>query len=376
MVGFGLTGSLLAFREDVDAMLFPSLHYSHHPGDPARVPLERVKETVEAAHPDRRLVALALPATRRRAPPETYMLWMRQREPDSPVYLFVYVDPVDGRILGARHQLRDPIWFLWSLHWSLAELSSVGRRLAGWLGFVILASMISGLVLFWPMLKRGKGVLPRGVGGRRGWLDLHTVVGFWTWPVMLLATLTGIAIGLSDETRWIARQVADAPGWPAMPSVDAVDGPNLTLDELRAIAKGAVPDTTITTVGPPFRPGGPARVGFMAPGDLNPWGTGHVLLHPVTGQVLAIRDPRDRTPADRFLGEWLIALHGGDILGLPGRVVICLVGIAPLVGLVSGIVLWRRGHGRGGRAEVPRVAHPLSRPGPSPAADDRVRPNA
>jgi len=39
--------------------------------------------------------------------------------------------------------------------------------------------------------------------------------------------------------------------------------------------------------------------------------------------------------------EWLYPLHTGTLLGLPYRIALLIAGLAPLVSLVTGFILWR-----------------------------------
>lgn len=40
--------------------------------------------------------------------------------------------------------------------------------------------------------------------------------------------------------------------------------------------------------------------------------------------------------------QWLLPLHTGNIIGLPGRILVCLLGLAVAVLSVTGALIWRR----------------------------------
>jgi uncharacterized iron-regulated membrane protein len=56
-------------------------------------------------------------------------------------------------------------------------------------------------------------------------------------------------------------------------------------------------------------------------------------------KVLHVQDPNKFTAGETFMNV-LWPMHDGQILGLPGRILWCLVGFVPLVLYVTGILRW------------------------------------
>jgi uncharacterized iron-regulated membrane protein len=64
-----------------------------------------------------------------------------------------------------------------------------------------------------------------------------------------------------------------------------------------------------------------------------------VWIDQYSGRVLAIQNPSEFT-AGGTLFNLMWPLHDGQVLGLPGRILWCIVGFAPLVLYVTGILRW------------------------------------
>jgi uncharacterized iron-regulated membrane protein len=58
-----------------------------------------------------------------------------------------------------------------------------------------------------------------------------------------------------------------------------------------------------------------------------------------TGKILQVRDPNEFNAGDAFINLQL-PLHNGEILGTVGRILVIIVGFAPLILMVTGIIHW------------------------------------
>ena len=89
------------------------------------------------------------------------------------------------------------------------------------------------------------------------------------------------------------------------------------------------------------------QVRFMPAGDIMDSGTIRVFINGRNGAVLGKFDHREGTVGDK-IRIWQFPLHSGQGFGMPGRVLICIVGLVPSLLAVTGIWLWlrRRRHRR------------------------------
>lgn len=66
-----------------------------------------------------------------------------------------------------------------------------------------------------------------------------------------------------------------------------------------------------------------------------------VVCDQYSGATLRIEDSRLAPLGVGLLDQWTLPVHTGEIAGLPGRILMCLTGLAPLVLFATGLVMWR-----------------------------------
>ncbi|PCC71922.1 Uncharacterized iron-regulated membrane protein [Nannocystis exedens] len=187
-----LTGTALIFREEIDAAL-------------GVVPVgtaegaARVADclaTLERAFPDDRVLGVGLDPLNHpgvmlgvvAAPDETSFDRAR----------LTYFDLASGRMIGDDD---DPsasfTGVLFELH---AEwfLGPVGRLVGALIGLLVVLSLLSGLVIYAPYVRRiAYGVIRRGRGARLAQLDLHNFVGAVVLGWAVVVSLSGFLLGFS-----------------------------------------------------------------------------------------------------------------------------------------------------------------------------------
>jgi uncharacterized iron-regulated membrane protein len=81
-----------------------------------------------------------------------------------------------------------------------------------------------------------------------------------------------------------------------------------------------------------------------------------VFIDPYSGAVLRRIDASTRTGGDNFLAAQR-NLHSGEMLGIVGRIVICVAGLLPLLFVVTGTIMWLKQRRANARIDT-RVAAP------------------
>ncbi|MEH2513802.1 putative iron-regulated membrane protein [Nitrobacteraceae bacterium AZCC 1564] len=298
----------------------------------------------------------------------------------------IYYDPVSGAEVGRRE--RGAVWpinranfvsFLYRLHYTLCAPQMWGiDRWGQWLlGIVASIWTIDCFVGFYLTLPARNASPSSGdvavhkASERRFWrrwwpswkikvrgspyrinFDIHRAVGLWTWVVLFTIAFTGFSMNLSREVFMPAlslisrvtpnvfneRPISD-PNQPVAPKIDYP----VILDraEQDARARGwSDPAGTMFYA---------ARYGiygviFFAPGDeRDVSGVGPPILYydGQDGHYLGDRLPWKGTTADLFV-QAQFPLHSGRILGLPGRILISLMGLLSAALSVTGVVIWAR----------------------------------
>ena len=322
MVILGSTGSIMEFEPELDQLLRPRLSY---------------------VAPGRRILSLAElgDAVSRKFDGEPVVAYLPSLSPNrsSQVVLprgIAYVNQYTGEVLGVRARGQTFLGYVRSLHVRLAG-GDLGRDILKWSGIGMLLSLASGLYLWWPI----KRVCLRGkLGCRRFWFDLHNAVGiFMLLPLAALAA-TGTVLGFEDQlapliykmTRSSPTQLSRAP--IRKPEERATP---ITPDEAVAAAILQMPGAVPYRVQMP-RYGGIYQVALLYPQDRVTGDRNVVGLDPYGNLVSLVRSS-DLSRGDRILAM-SEAIHTGNVLGMPSRIVVWLASTMVFLQASSGLLMW------------------------------------
>jgi uncharacterized iron-regulated membrane protein len=329
IVVLGTTGSIIAFEPELDHLLHRQLWHVT-PQDAPRT-LAELGDVASKSQQGQRPSGYLLSAS----PDLAYQVLFRGRA--------VFVDQYSGAVLGVRASGPDFLSRVHQLHLRLLiqNESDSGKTLVKWTSVAMVFLLASGLYLWWPT-RRVSIRSPRGT--RRWWFDLHNAIGIWTFVFVGLATLTGLAIGFDEQlTPWIYRATRSAPHlmYTRVPPFSvAPSGTPIGPDRAAAIARAALPGASPSAIQIPG-PTGVYAVSARYPEDLTPGGRSRLYIDQYSGAVLAAEGSRT-APAGSRLITLNRALHTGDILGVPSKIVMSIASLALVLQLLSGVVLWLR----------------------------------
>jgi uncharacterized iron-regulated membrane protein len=201
--------------------------------------------------------------------------------------------------------------------------------------------MVTGLILWWPGVKR----ITRGfsVRLRRGFYplnyDLHQAAGALALPLLFVITLTGVLIPYQRQAEMVLRiALGDAGAVERTPvTVPPLVQPGPT--DLVERAQHIVPDGRPTMLRMPAT-GGNAQVDVLRGGHGVAGGTVSVMLDPTDASIVSVRDPRTASDARRLAGPFNFNVHIGAVGGPLVRVlyvIVCLMGAAVAV---TGFTIW------------------------------------
>ena len=145
-----------------------------------------------------------------------------------------------------------------------------------------------------------------------------------------MLSFTGIFLAFPDAGRaGVAVFASVSPSTRGMQAPQAAEaqGRTLTPDEAVAIARARYPAASVAGIGFPAGPRGVYRIALREPDDDNERGSTAVFVDPRSGAILRQVDRATQTSGDAFLA-FQRPLHEGDPLGIGGRIVIAIVGIA------------------------------------------------
>jgi len=230
--------------------------------------------------------------------------------------------------------------FMRALHVRLAT-GDIGRNILRWSTILMLISLTSGLYLWWPR----KRIQIRGPWwSRLFWSDQHNSFGIFSLVPWLLLTATGIVIGFEDEVSSLLDKMYDtkpvhsnqtlARSEPSQASTE------LTPDQAIAIASAQLPGALPYRLQMP-RYGGLYVVSLTYSDNRIGAERNSISLDPRNGRIVAVNQSASLTPRERFMAT-NEAIHTGNILGMPTRIMAALASILLPLQVVSGLLIWVR----------------------------------
>lgn len=339
----GLTGSAIAFYEDLDAALNPDLYRAEGRG-PA-LPPSALAARIETQLPGATVAYIALNG----APGHSADVRVKAKGFDQ-----VFADPVTGRVLGQRQWGQCCLAperlmpFLYRLHYTLALPGVWGVLLMGLVGIFWTVDCFTALILTFPrgrpfwMKWRKSWAIKQPASPARRTFDLHRAGGLWVWGLLLILAFSGAAMNLPDR---FARPLVSlfSPVQPSYADLiaarKAAGEAAIGFDDAVAKAQAASPGRPVGV----FHYGGVYGVAMAPAGSdgKNGLGPNYVYLDDRSGKRLAIASPRHGSSGDRFLALQY-PLHSGRVLGLPGRILVAVAGLMVAMLSVTGVLIWWR----------------------------------
>ena len=386
LVFSGVTGAIISWDHELDEWLNSHLQEVRTDG-PARTSIDLVKLIEER---DSRARVTFLFTT----PEPGHSLWFWVEPRIDPVtgkrytldYNQIYLDPHTGKELGRRYW--GAVWpltrenfvsFLYKLHYTMHipefwGSDRWGMRLLGVIAIIWTIDCFIGFYLTLPSRRRAGAARPEAVERRlaRGFwarwkpawkikrsgtayrvnFDIHRAFGLWTWGVLFTIAFTAFSLNLNTEVfSPLMRMVSNYTPTPfeqrTPTSLDAPIAPKLSFADIiaKASAEGRARGWD-TPVGGVFyaQQYGFYDVRFFFPGDDHGTagvGPARLFYDGQDGRALGARVPWVGTAADIFV-QAQFPLHSGRIIGLPGRILISVMGLVVAALSITGVVIWYR----------------------------------
>jgi uncharacterized iron-regulated membrane protein len=336
-----VTGLPLIFYDEIDHLAGGAVTTPRLPEGTPRAPLDAVVRAAQAQHPGK----LPLYVFADEHDPDLWLVKLDDRvDSDETRAVFAAVDARTAQVLGTPVFNEGLMHVFYRLHVD-GFAGQAGRLTLGAMGLLLVLSIVSGVVLYAPFMRRlDFGTVRHARSPQLRWLDLHNLLGIVTLAWALVVGATGIINTWADLILkdWQAGQLAALRGLPDAATAAATSPPvdgamQHAVDVALAARPGrkihllAFPGTLLAT---------PAHFAVQLVGSspLTARLQEPVLVEARSGR-LTTAAPRPWTVTALQLSQ---PLHFGDYGALPLKFLWALLDVITIVVLWSGLVLWWR----------------------------------
>jgi len=331
-----VTGLPLIFHEEIDNATrgydVPSL-----PAKTPRASLDRLVDAAKARHPGDVIQYMVPDADN----PDIMGATMGRDVTAQEGLAFLVIDNRTARVLDEPELQGGVMHVLLTLHTDMFA-GLPGKLFLGLMGLVFLASVVSGVVVYKPYMRKIDFATVRKRTRRLYWLDVHNVFGIVTVAWVVVVGVTGVVNTWADlvvrywQYDQMAAMIAPYRGQPPLAASElgslqrAVDTANAAMPD-RTLAFVAFPGTALSSphhYAVFMRGATPLTAKLLRP----------ALVDAATGELTDSRD------LPWYVTSLLVSqpLHFGDYGGMPLKIIWALLDVIAIVVLASGVYLWLR----------------------------------
>jgi uncharacterized iron-regulated membrane protein len=328
-----LTGSLIVYKPEIESLLLGPVSHVAPPADARTVALQFAYDAVRQERPDCKIVQAYLHA-------EPDLAWSFDLNCKPRGRVVVYIDKYRGNVTGEDYFQGKWTQWIYDLHVRLLS-GTTGETING-IGALLLVVLAStGLVVWWPGVKHWRSALrfQSRVRWRRQNYDLHRLTGFFASLLLMFVAFTGAYFAFPKTYEAIIAWAARKPSVLLAPRTKIAESRQISLDAIYANAVRALPvgETTLFTF--PQQKDAAYSLRRMLPGDWRRTGDNLVYIDQYTGQVIRINYHRELPGPVRFTRD-IYPMHFGTFFGDFTRILWIIVGLAPAMLYVTGVLIW------------------------------------
>lgn len=334
------TGMLAVVSQEIVWLANPDVRATKPSDDAERLSFQQVLDALHKAEPDMAVRSLSQPDG------SHFALNAGVTLPDGTAPT-LYVNPYTGAIQGKSPDFNFEA-FTRALHgWWLVPFTngySWGWYLVSILGLPMLASLVTGLVVYKKFWRGFFKPLRLGHGPRIFWGDVHRLAGVWSIWFIAVISITGtwflIQAFLGDNHITISSEpVVPVIARQQVPqTLDGSPAPRIDLDEAARIATTSIPGLDISFI----------QLPATAYSHIDMGGRGWYPLmfqtasvNPYTSKVDSQFLLGDRSTLE-FVTESMRPLHTGDFGGLAIKLIWAFFGLILTLMVFSGLLIWTK----------------------------------
>lgn len=329
-----ITGLPLIFHQEIESALGYTVEPPELPGVTTAASLDHIVEAARARDPEH----VVQYVSREDDEENAWFVAMGVTAKGPAPSAFYMFDARTGEFLHEYPLGQGVMNVLLRIHYDMFA-GLPGALFLGFMGLLLLASLVSGTVLYGPFMRKLRfGSVRRDRSSQIKWLDLHNLLGIgtliWLFTVGLTGVINTLAVPIFEH--WQTSELADMTArYKDAPPVEQLS----SVEQAVATARVAVSDSDLSFIAFPGNE-------FSTPHHYVAFMYGST---PLTAKLLTpvLIDAQTGALADRRTLPWSVTallisqpLHYGDYGGLPLKILWALLDLIAIVVLASGVYLW------------------------------------
>lgn len=329
-----ITGLPLIFYHEIDHATGYSVEPPELPGVTGTVSVDEIVASAQAMRPNDAVRFLS----RDPDEPDAWFVSMGETVNAPESSAFYMFDARTGEFLHDYPLNQGVMNFLFRLHYDMFA-GLPGMLFLGFMGLLLVASLVSGTVVYGPFMRK----LPFGSvrherSKRLKWLDLHNLLGIATLIWLMTVGITGVinTLALPIFGYWQNTELSEMTAqYKQRPPLETFG----SVDKAVATARAAVPDSDLSFMAFPGND-------FASPHHFVAFMYGST---PLTSKLLTpvLIDASNGALVDSRSLPWYVKallvsqpLHFGDYGGMALKIIWALLDLIAIVVLGSGVYLW------------------------------------
>jgi uncharacterized iron-regulated membrane protein len=335
LVFIGLTGSLLAFKPEIEQLIITQQVGRITP-ESEIISVDTVAEIAKSAiknRPELTFDSIRLP-TNSSIPyqvgffDKTYQLNR------------LFIHPYTGKIMGWIESDSSIERIILKLHYGLLA-GRIGEIVVGIAGLVLLILSLTGILLWtgWRKLISGFKI-KWNAHPKRVNFDIHKVAGIVSTVFLAFTAFTGFCWNFSDFSYPVIYAATFTRPLPEVTSQVIPGKSPLPLSQLLGKSNTIFPNASTFSISIPSKANDAIYIRKRQPHETIFYGQSGVYLDQYSGKTLRVVDSRKQPVGESVLAAFEV-LHYGTFGGVFTRILYIFVGLAPLILFVTSLVMWR-----------------------------------